>query len=152
MKIQSEMDFRAALASLSISGQRQVGAAFVEHVLDLTSDARIKQAVVAAQRADISDGELGPIYIAAKSACVESFTHCGTDADWQSQAGHFVAEAAKACVLPAAAMSTQDNLAWSAAMAARMAQSCAGIAQGGGTDHHEAEFQYQLLESYLAAN
>ena len=83
---------------------------------------------------------------AANTARVESFTQCGKEADWSAQVGHFVAKAAVACVKPAEA---GGNLAWDAAMQARMARTCQTVADGAGTDNREAEAQYRTLEAFL---
>ena len=146
MAISNDKDFKSALASLSTAQQRQVAARFVQRVFQLSNDARIKSALDAAGRADIADAELALASQAANTARVESFTRCGRETDWNAQAGHFVAKAAVACVKPAEA---GDNLAWDAAMQARMARTCQTVAEGSGTDNREAEEQYRILEAFL---
>lgn len=144
MNIDNDQAFKSALAELPLPRQRQLGARFVENVLDLSDDPRVRQAMELAQRGEVGDTELDAVFKAAKSASVESFTRCGVDADWQCQAGHFVAEAAEACVQPG----TPDDLAWKVAMATRMARNCAGIASGEGTENQEPAFQYQALQDF----
>lgn len=146
MPIVNENEFKTALAGFSIPQQRQVAARFAESVLPLCHDARIKGAINAAKRADITDEELAALFHAAKTASVESYTQCGKEANWLGQAGHFVAEAATACVTP---QEQADNLAWNAAMHARMARTCESIATGQGTENSEAEKQYKILEEFL---
>jgi hypothetical protein len=146
MAISNDKDFKSALASLSTAQQRQVAARFVQRVFPLSNDARIKSALDAAGRADIADAELALASQAANTARVESFTRCGRETDWNAQAGHFVAKAAVACVKPAEA---GDNLAWDAAMQARMARTCQTVAEGSGTDNREAEEQYRILDAFL---
>jgi hypothetical protein len=146
MAISNDKEFKAALGGLSSQRQRQVAARFVERVLPLSGDVRIKAALDVASRADISDAELTVVSQAANSARVESFTQCGRETDWTAQAGHFVAKAAVACVRPAEA---GDNLAWDAAMQARMARTCQTVAEGSGTENREAEEQYRILEAFL---
>jgi hypothetical protein len=146
MAISNDKDFKSALAGLSISQQRQVAARFVQQVFPLSNDARIRSALDAAGRAGIADAELALAAQAANSARVESFTRCGKETDWGAQAGHFVAKAAVACVKPAEA---GDNLAWDAAMQARVARTCQTVADGSGTDNREAEEQYRILEAFL---
>ena len=146
MAISNDKDFKAALAGLSTAQQRQVAARFVQRVFPLSGDTRIKAALDTAGRAGIADAELALASQAANSARVESFTRCGKETDWSAQAGHFVARAAVACVKPAAA---GDNLAWEAAMQARMARTCQTVADGAGTDNREAEEQYRILEAFL---
>jgi len=146
MAISNDKEFKAALAGLSPSQQRQVAARFVQAVFALSGDARIKAALEAAGRVGISDAELALAAQAANTARVESFTQCGKETDWTAQAGHFVAKAAVACVKPAEAGS---NLAWDAAMQSRLARTFQTVADGAGTDNREAEAQYRTLEAFL---
>jgi hypothetical protein len=146
MAISNDKEFKGALAGLPVARQRQVAARFVERVLPLSNDSRVKAALDVAARADVSDAELTVASQAANSARVESFTQCGRETDWSAQAGHFVAKAAVACVRPADA---GDNLAWEAAMQARMARTCNTVAEGEGTENREAEEQYRVLEAFL---
>ena len=146
MAISNDKEFKSALAGLSTAQQRQVAARFVQRVFPLSSDARVKSALDAAGRVDIADAELALASQAANTARVESFTRCGKETDWSAQAGHFVAKAAVACVKPAEA---GDNLAWDAAMQARVARTCQTVADGSGTDNREAEEQYRILEAFL---
>ncbi len=146
MAISNDKEFKAALAGLPAVRQRQVAARFVQRVFPLSNDVRVKAALDVAGRSDISDAELTVVSQAANTARVESFTQCGKETDWTAQAGHFVAKAAVACVRPAEAA---DNLAWEAAMQARMARTCQTVADGSGTENREAEEQYRILEAYL---
>ena len=146
MAISNDKEFKAAVAVLPAARQRQVAARFVERVFPLSNDARVKAALDVAGRPDISDAELTVVLQAANTARVESFTQCGRETDWTAQAGHFVAKAAVACVKPAEA---GDNLAWDAAMQARMARTCQTVAEGSGTENREAEEQYRILEAFL---
>jgi hypothetical protein len=146
MAISNDKEFKAALAALPAARQRQVAARFVERVYPLSNDVRVKAALDVAGRPDISDAELTVVAQAANTARVESFTQCGRETDWTAQAGHFVAKAAVACVKPAEA---GDNLAWEAAMQARMARTCQTVAEGSGTENREAEEQYRILEAFL---
>jgi hypothetical protein len=146
MAISNDKDFKAVLNGLSSAQQRQVAARFVQRVFALSNDVRVKAALDVAGRADISDAELTVVSQAANSARVESFTQCGRETDWSAQAGHFVAKAAVACVGVA---SPGSNLAWDAAMQARMARTCQTVADGSGTENREAEEQYRILEAFL---
>ena len=146
MAISNDKEFKAALAGLSPSQQRQVAARFVQAVFPLSGDARIKAALEAAGRVGISDAELALAAQAANTARVESFTQCGKETDWTAQAGHFIAKAAVACVRPA---ETGSNLAWDAAMQSRLARTFQTVADGAGTDNREAEAQYRTLEAFL---
>ena len=146
MAISNDKDFKSALAALTVAQQRQLAARFAQQVYPLSNDVRIKAALDAAGRTDISDIELSAAAQAANSARVESFTQCGKETDWSAQAGHFVAKAAVACVRIAV---PGDNLAWDAAMQARLARTCQTVAEGSGTENSEAEAQYRILESFL---
>ncbi len=146
MAITNDKDFKEALVGLSTALQRQLAARFTESVLTLTADSRVVGAVGAAMRPDITDAELASVYQAARTASVESYTQCGRECDWMTQAGHFVSKAATACVQPAEA---GGNLAWEAAMQARMARLSEAIATGLGTQNSEAEEQYRRLEAFL---
>ena len=146
MAISNDKEFKVALAARPAARQRQVAARFVERVFPLSNDARVKAALDVAGRPDISDAELTVVSQAANTARVESFTQCGRETDWTAQAGHFVAKAAVACVKPAEA---GDNLAWDAAMQARMARTCQTVAEGTGTENREAEEQYRILDAFL---
>ena len=146
MAISNDKDFKATLAGLPVARQRQVAARFVQRVFDLSKDVRVKAALEVAGRADISDAELTVVSAAANTARVESFTQCGKETDWSAQAGLFVAKGAVACV---GAPAPGSNLAWDAAMQARMARTCQTVATGEGTENREAEEQYRILEAFL---
>ena len=142
----NDKDFKAELGALPIAHQRHVAARFVERVLPLSGDVRLKTILDLAQRADVADVELAGAYQTANTVRVESFTQCGKVTDWTAQAGHFVAKAAVACVRPASA---GENLAWEAAMSARMARTCETVATGEGTENSEAQEQYRILGAFL---
>ena len=146
MSITNDKEFKAALAGLPLVRQRQVAAGFARRVLDLCHDVRVKAALAAAERTDITEEELVLIAHSAHSARVESYTQCGRDTGWAPQAGHFVARAAECCVRTAAA---GDNLAWDTAMQVRLARTCQTVADGAGTDNDESATQYQILDTFL---
>ena len=143
----NDKEFKAELGALPIAHQRHVAALFVQRVLPLSNDFRIKAALELAQRANVSDEELAAAYQSANTARVESFTQCGKETNWDAQAGHFVAQAAVACVRPAS--EEGENLAWVAAMSARMARTCETVATGEGTENTEAQEQYRILRAFL---
>ncbi len=146
MAIQKEKEFKAALAALPLKRQRQIAAAFGQRVLDLCHDVRVKNALAAAARADITAEELALVAHSAHSARVESYTQCGRDSGWAPAAGHFVARSAECCVRAAA---EGEPVAWEAAMQARLARTCQMVAQGEGTDNDESQAQHQILETFL---
>lgn len=143
MTITNDSEFKTAIAKLTKAGQRQVGARFAESVLGLCKDARVKHAIATAMRDDITEDELAVALDSAKKASVDSFTLCGKECDWNSQAGHFVAEAALACLKPG------TSPAWDAAMHARMARTSESIATGVGTDNAETSTQYRILAEFM---
>jgi hypothetical protein len=147
--IDSDTDFKAALGRLSLPQQRRVGKRFVESVISLSDNPRVSKAIAIAEDADATASELAAGFNAAKSAAIESYTLCGREADWVKQAGHFVAAAAAACLAPPEQAGQGNNLAWTAAMNARMAMTCAKIARGEADDHAEAENQYRILGEFL---
>ncbi len=108
----------------------------------------MKGAIDSAKRADITEEELASAVQSAKAASVDSYTQCGHDCDWNSQASHFVAQAVLACLKPS---EPGGNAAWDAAMHARMARTCESIANGTGTDNMEATAQYRILTEFLQA-
>lgn len=149
--ITNDREFKQALDSLSTTEQRIVGSRFVEHVLPLTEDFRVRRVVEVAENPAASDEELASAYKGVRSAVVETYTACGHDAEWLAQAGHFVAAAAAAAALPDAGRAGVGNPAWRAAMQARMAKTCEMIANGEGGTHTEAEEQYSILTAFLEA-
>ncbi len=144
--INNDSEFKSALNDLPRAGQRLVAARFAENVLALSHDAKVKGAINTAKRTDITDDELAAAQQSAKAASVDSYTQCGHKCDWNSQAGHFVAQAVLACIKPA---EPGGNPAWDAAMHARMARICETIATGHGTDNAEAAAQYRILAEFL---
>ncbi len=146
MAISNDIEFKSALSRLSRIGQRQVAARFAESVLALCPDPRVKGAINSAKRTDITEAELDGAGQAARTVSVESFTRCGHECDWHSQAAHFVAEAALACVKTG---EPGGNPAWDAAMHARMARTCETIATGRGTENGEIPAQYRILAEFL---
>ena len=146
MNVTNDSAFRSELNGLDTAQQRKLAAAFVENVLSLCNDARVSAAIGTAKHVGVSEAELAPVYQAVNTARVESFTQCGKETDWRAQAGHFVAKAALACVKPA---EPGINLAWEAAMSARMARTCEAVALGLGTENSEAATQYRILYEFL---
>ena len=111
-----------------------VAARFAENVLALSRDQRLKTAIDTAERADATQDEIAAAFRSANAVSVESYTQCGHDCNWNSQAVHFVAQAVLAGLKPA---ESGSNGAWDAAMHARMARTCESIANGDGTGNGE---------------
>jgi hypothetical protein len=142
--ITQDTDFKQALDKLGLAQQRRVGAAFVRNVLALNPS--VTKVVEAAANEDTTADELAVAFKQAKAAALDSHTRCGSDSDWQAQAGYFVARAATALVAP----DKQAKVpAWEAAVNARMARTCGHIDASDESMHEESEAQYRLLEQFL---
>lgn len=150
--IHSDAEFKAGLSGLPVDQQRRVGKLFVENVIDLSDNPKVKQAISIADKFDLSAAETAEGFKMAKAAAIDSYTLCGRDADWLGQASHFVASAAAVCLTPEDQVAQCRDLAWSTAMNARMAKVCETVAHAQGADNQEAEKQYAILESFLATD
>jgi hypothetical protein len=149
-KINNDEALKRALDALPVASQRILAARFVGNLLHLSKDGRVKRAVEAAATPECSPEEMEEAYRAVKAYSVQTFTACGRDADWASQAEHFVAAAALAALLPEKQLGDKHSLAWKAAMQARMAKNCEMILNDQGELDNEAQRQYVLTEAFLA--
>ena len=145
--ISNDTDFRKALDGLDDTTQRKVGADFVESVLDLNSDERVKEALKVAREGG-SEEFLSAVFKNAKKASLDSHARCGSEGDWAEQAAYFVARAATAVVAPPG-QSKSDNAAWLAAVNARMARTCESIDAAEDAAGQESARQYRVLADYL---
>ena len=147
--IENDQDFKQALAELSIDDQRIIASQFVLSVIHLNSDPVIINALKNAQ----SSTKLDETYKTIKSLAVKTYTACGGDADWPAQAAHFVATAAKACLIPLERLEnnsdTRNNLAWKCAMQTRMAKNCEMIETDSNVVDNEAQKQYVITNEFL---
>lgn len=146
-EITNDTEFRKALDGLGLDEQRKIGADFVEQVLSLNDDARVKQAIEVA-RGGGSDELLQTAFKSAKRASIDSHARCGSEGDWAEQAAYFVARAATACVAPEGQSKT-ENVAWLAAVNSRMARTCQSIDAAADAAGQESARQYGLLADYL---
>lgn len=149
-KISNDQGLRERLHRLSIPEQRNLAGRFVNHVADLAQDPVLRDAIQSALEAEISESGRSHAYKTAKSIAVKTYTSCGRDADWLAQAEHFVAVACAAALTPEDAVGEQTNLAWKAAMQARVARNCAMIESDASDEISEIEAQYRLTEEFLA--
>jgi hypothetical protein len=149
-QITNDAVFKQALDDLDTTQQRTVGAMFVEHVLSLSSDDRVKRVVKVATDDSASDDEISDALKSAKAAIMDSSTRCGAEGNWTDQAGYFVARAAVAAVTPQA-QSKSGNPAWQSALSCRMAQTSIEIDNDSDEvpEHSESEWQYGILSDYL---
>jgi len=145
MTIVNDQHFKKALAELSLEKQRELATQFINSVLSLNSDPVIMRALEAVQTgSDVSDS-----YSTLKSLAVKSYTFCGNEADWTTQAAHFVTNAAKLCVTPEDKLNNKNNLAWQCAMQTRMANNCAMMDSNSDELVSEAQKQYRIAEDYI---
>lgn len=145
--ITNDHDLREAISGLSAAEQRALGGRFVANVGHLSQDPRINRAIDASADPNISLAELEETHKTVKAFATQTYTACGSDADWAAQAEHFVAAAA------AASLSSDDQYgargAWKAAMQARMAKNCEMILNDDGGVANESEKQYQTARQFL---
>jgi len=157
--ISSSEAFHKALSSLSLAQQRQVGARFIAHVLDLTDGRCTKHAQQVAEKSDISPEELESAYRAVHSVYVATHPHSDLSAmDFSRQAAHFVSEACMICLAPTYEGSIAHHLAEKVANYCRMARICSSIEHEGespkfgaaeGSVKKEMDAQYEILTEFL---
>jgi hypothetical protein len=128
--------FQQALASMPLAQQRQVGARFIERLLqpsaqlhlDSGSEARLERTCEVASQPDPDPAELNDAYQAVHALYVN--THPRSDLaplDYSKQALHFIAEACLCCLSPTYPEAKVHHLAEKVAMYCRMARVCASI-------------------------
>ncbi|PLY15396.1 MAG: hypothetical protein C0631_07165 [Sedimenticola sp.] len=150
-KITNDQELRLALDTLTTDQQRALGALFAQSVAALGNNPRLNKNLDMAMAADATEHDREDAYRTAKSIAVKTYTACGRDADWSAQAEHFVAAACAAALTPDALITEKQNLAWKAAIQARMAQNCMMIENSEGDVENEAVKQYEITEKYLSA-
>jgi hypothetical protein len=148
--IGNDHELKTTLDGLDATQQRVLGGMFVQKVMELCDDPRVRRAVEVAVDPEATPAALDDAFRSAKAVSVKTYTDCGKDTDWMSQAAHFVAAAATAALAPAAQQG-KDNPAWKAAMQARMARNCEMIEHQDGGPHNEAEVQYELAAGFPGA-
>ena len=157
--ISSSEAFHKALSSLSLAQQRQVGARFIAHVLDLTDGRCTRHAQQVAETSDISPEKLESAYRAVHSVYVS--THPRSDLspmDFKQQAAHFVSEACMICLAPTYEGRSAHHLAEKVANYCRMARICSSTEHGGENPKlgaaevaikKEMDAQYKILNEFL---
>ena len=150
IQISNETEFKHALQGLDSVQQRIVAAMFVEHVLPLSGDERLRHAIHIASDSKASEQHVADALRSARAATFDSHTRCGAECNWTEQAGYFVARATVAALTPQT-QSKAASPAWQAAMSCRMAQTSVLIDhESDETEtHSENEWQYEALASYL---
>jgi|GEM_PF-1211870 len=128
VKIESNKTFAEALASLSLPQQRQVGAKFVSHVIDLTDGKCAPHARLVAEKDNPTAEELEAAYREVHAIYVSTSPYSGfTAIDYAMQAAHFVAEACMVCLSPTFGDFSEHHLAEKVAGYCRMARLCASV-------------------------
>jgi hypothetical protein len=149
-KITNDQELRAALDVLSVNDQRALAARFANSVAGLTGNTRLHRALEVAMEPDLTEHEREDSYKAAKSISVQTYTSCGRDADWEAQAEHFVAASCAVALTPDSLIVEKMNLAWKAAIQARMAKNCMMIESDAGETENEALKQYEIADEFFA--
>mgnify|MGYP001768522589 CR=1 FL=1 len=145
--ISNDSELRQLIDSLGFEDQRALGMKFVQSVIDLTPDPRLKKALETALAPGVTDPEVEEAYKTAKAISTATYTACGRDTDWMAQAEHFVAAALQAALAPADQLPGRSTAAWKAAMHARMARNCAMIETGEGSPDNESQRQYNFAQA-----
>ncbi len=148
-KIMNDQQLREKLNGLPLETQRNLGARFVASVSRLSDNPIITQGLQVAKNSQRSTAELETAYKSTKKLAIDSYTACGHDADWSAQAEHFTAAAIAACLLPEDQFTQQENIAWKAAMQARMARNCEMILRDEGEVDNEANRQYVIAMDFF---
>jgi hypothetical protein len=153
-KISNEREFREAIASLSAEEEHTVSALFLQNVLDVTRDPRIRRVISVALDRNAGEEEREGACNTARSIATETFTHLGEELDLNRQALHFLATAATYCLLPDRLKSLycRKRAPWAIALHTRMARCWSQMAQGREEEEmREDEDQYKILAGFMAA-
>ncbi len=146
--ISNDIEFRQALEGMEYSKQRELAGLFVQNVLGLSTDDRIRRVIKVALDAEADKDELANALVSAKAAMLDCHARCGAEGDWRHQAGYFVARAATSALTPEG-QCRSGGPAWQAAMSSRMARTSIVIDSGDDTPSDESEQQYRILSNYL---
>ncbi len=149
--ITNDIEFRQVLEGLEYSKQRELAGLFVQNVLGLSSDDRIKRVIKVALDAEADTDELANALTTAKATMLDCHARCGAEGDWRHQAGYFVARAATSALTPEG-QCRSGGPAWQAAMSSRMARTSIVIDSGDAVPSDESEQQYRILSNYLNSN
>ena len=158
-EVKGHKSFQEALSGLTVAQQRQIGARFIAHVLDLTDEPRLKDAQELAAQPGLTAEELVDAYHSVHAIYIR--THPRSDLselDYTKQAVHFIAEACLMCLSPTYPEARVHRIAEKGAMYCRMARTCASIMHDedhpdlGDTEkalQQEIETQYRLVNEFL---
>ena len=149
--IVNDQQLRSALDNLTTQQQRNLGAQFASSVSDVSEDSRLRGTLEKAMNPGSSTQDLEDAHRIAKTIATNTYTACGRDADWLAQAEHFFAAACAAALTPDSLVTSDINLAWKAAIQARMAKNCLMIENDAGEVDNEAQKQYQIATAFTTA-
>lgn len=151
--------FQEALSALPVPQQRLVAAQFIDHVLDLTDEPRLRDAQVMAAKSGVTAEELVDAFHSVNAIYIQ--THPRSDLselDYTKQAVHFIAEACLVCLSPTYQEAKIQRIAEKTAMYCRMARTCASIMHDadqpelGETEkalQNEIKEQYRIVNDFL---
>lgn len=144
--ISNEQEFKQAIASLTPAELRAVGALFLQNLVDITDEPRLRKVIDVAQDKNATPKELEDAYHIARSIAIETFTVVGRELDPERQALHFLATASSYCLMPEDVMPPfcKKRAPFAVALHTRMARCWSQIAQG-------EEDQYRILGGFFAA-
>jgi hypothetical protein len=148
MKITNDSEFKQSLKDLEYSKQRELAGLFVQSVIGLSNDDRIKRVAKVASDPEATPDELATALSTAKSAMIDCHARCGAEGDWRQQAGYFVARAATSAVTPEG-QCRMGGPAWQSAMSSRMACTSIKIHSEEQCPGDESARQYRILSDYL---
>jgi len=158
-EVQGHKSFQETLSKLTVAQQRQIGARFIAHILDLTDEPRLKDAQQVAEKAGVTAEALVDAYHSVHAIYVQTHPRSDLSAlDYTKQAVHFIAEACLMCLSPTYSEAKTHRIAEKVAMYCRMARTCASIMHDedqpdlGDTEkalHREIETQYKLVNEFL---
>ncbi|MEW8013637.1 MAG: hypothetical protein AB2807_02270 [Candidatus Sedimenticola endophacoides] len=149
--ITDDQQLRALLDTLSADRQRAIGARFAHSVASLCADPRLVRLLELAIAPDLTPAERTEAFKTARSIAVASYAACGSDADCDAQAEHFVAAACTAALTPDDQINATQNPAWKAAIQARMARNCHMIGSDSADLDNEAARQYAIALEFISA-
>ena len=142
--INTMKEFKETLDQLSLDQQRVVASRFVEDVLDLNEDVKVKQAQKIAADSDAGPEALMSAYHSARHAAAELSLHSGLELiDWHKQSAQFVAKACSESLAPSHHGIAWRHLAINVANHCRMARLCDTI------EHEEAQPSLSAAEEAL---
>lgn len=148
LNITNDQQLRGLLNNLALDQQRAIGSLFTNSVAEFSKDPLLARAIAATSDTTISETERDEAFKMAKSIATKTYTACGRDADWLVQAEHFVAAACSAVLTPDSQLDPQVNLAWKAAIQARMAKNCLMMESDSVDIDNEAQKQYRIAEKF----